>query len=234
MSNVKEVEAGLEELAERESEVSVSQMATLLGLLKDETDKGSSGEGGAPLPAPPVGKAPASSGSAAPSRGLAGRPRGSTRGRGGRGGQQVSGQSLASASKTIEKMMRAAPEPVPTDTDVLEEKVDAMSTVSSRLEEDLEKEKEKRAVLEKRLEALEQSHNLLAGKYTELASLLLAQSKGKAHTPARGMASARDLISSSGSVGGEESMALPGPPADKPSAPQPRGGVAGRGRRGGF
>lgn len=129
--------------------------------------------------------------------------------------------------------MKDAPEPVPTDTDILESKVDEMSTVSSRLETEIAEEREKRHALEERLSNLEQSHSALAAKYTTLATLLVSQTKGKEDPKTRGLSSAHTLLSSSSNMGSKASSSLPPAPSSE-KASQPRGGMAGGRRRGGI
>lgn len=222
MAQPSNVAALLDGALEREDPVALSDMAKALGVTTPT--------GNSPIPAP---ETPSST-----MRGRGGRGGRSTRGRG-RGGSKstsgVSDSSLRQASDTIASMMRRDPQPVPTEEDVALRKIDEMSAVSSRIEEELEEERAKRMELEKRLDELSMSHNALATQFVQLSSKWELLLKGNAQKPKEGAVPASTLVGPSGSTDGKgDGDHLP-PPSNKPSSSSAaRGGVARGRRRGGL
>jgi len=217
-----EAEGKLDEFLEHEEAASLEEMAVFMNIpagkkQPEEIEK---------PPQPAVDRRPGAG---------RGRGRGAQRARGRqpRGGGTGRG-ALSQASSAIASMMKTTVPPVPTETDVMERKVDEMSEVSSRLEHDLEEERQKRVVLETRLKELELSHNQLATQYVQLATVVNNLTKGHAAGKTGSTTTASHLVrEADAAVGSAPGRSLPPPQGQQASQPA-RGGLASGRRRGGL
>jgi DNA-binding protein H-NS len=131
-------------------------------------------------------------------------------------------------------MMKKQITPMPTDTDVMEKKIDDVSTVSTRLEEELEAEREMREKLEQRVAELQESHNKLATQFIQLASKVSHMSKGNERTKKSGVVPASSLVGTSVSHESQDSVRALAPPPSQSNHSEPSSGVARGRRRGGL
>lgn len=221
------VEAQLEAALAGDDEVEFGEMAHALGV----TDSKTGTAAGARAPGGGV-----KISNQKPTRGDKGKTRSSAKGRG-RGGRDrggVSQPSLQQASDAIAGLLKRQTEALPTESDVMEKKIDEMSVASTRLEEDLEEERRRREAVEKKLEELEKAHNLLATQFTKLASRVEHMSKGNEAQRKTGTVMASSLTgqdSAPPSTPNPDSLAAP--PESKTAATRGSRVVGGR-RRGGL